>query len=104
VSVMHEGRCDADGDGVPDDEDRCPDSDLELTVVVGNCNSGVEDKVLGDGCTMNELIAQCADTSTRRWGFVLCLNRLTTTWQREGLIAWKEKLRILGCGLKPGIL
>ena len=52
---------DSDGDGVPDDEDDCPDSDLGTTIVIDGCDTGVENQLLEDGCTMADLIAQCAD-------------------------------------------
>ena len=36
---------------VPDDEDRCPESNLSETIVIDGCDSGVENTFFGDGCT-----------------------------------------------------
>ena len=48
---------DSDGDGIPDDEDNCPNSDLSDTVVIDGCDSGVANTLLSDGCTIADLIA-----------------------------------------------
>lgn len=52
---------DSDGDGIPDDEDACSDSDLSATVVIDSCDSGVENQLFDDGCTISDLIEECAD-------------------------------------------
>jgi hypothetical protein len=95
---------DSDGDMVADVCDNCPESNLDPTVAIADCDTGIENEVLGGGCTMNELIAQCADTTKRHWGFVLCLNRLTATWRREGLISWRERWPIMRCAMRSSTL
>ena len=52
---------DTDGDGIPDDEDDCPFSDLSETVVIDGCDSGVQNVLFDDGCTISDLISQCAE-------------------------------------------
>jgi hypothetical protein len=48
---------DSDGDGVPDIDDRCPDSILTPTVVFGDLDTGVENRVNEDGCSLADLFA-----------------------------------------------
>ncbi|MHC4305970.1 MAG: hypothetical protein ACYSW2_16045, partial [Planctomycetota bacterium] len=45
---------DSDGDGIPDDEDACPDSILTPTIVINGCDSGVTNVLFEDGCTMSD--------------------------------------------------
>ena len=47
---------DSDGDGVLDDQDACPNSAPSPTVVINGCDSGVENKLLDDGCTIADLV------------------------------------------------
>jgi hypothetical protein len=48
---------DSDGDGVPDVDDLCPDSILTPTVVFGDLDTGVENRVNADGCSLADLFA-----------------------------------------------
>ena len=88
---------DNDGDGVPNDEDLCPDSDTSATVVVNGCNSGVDNLVLPDGCTISDLIAECAGSASNHGNFVSCVAVSTTcsTISRERVsskVATKARL------------
>ncbi len=49
------------GQTTPDDEDNCPESNLEPTITIDGCDSGVENQLLDDGCTMSDKIAECRD-------------------------------------------
>ena len=46
---------DTDGDEVPAD-DTCPNSDLNPNVVIDGCDSGVDNYLLNDGCTILDRI------------------------------------------------
>ena len=48
---------DSDGDGVPDIDDHCPDSILTPTVVFGDLDTGVENRVNEEGCSLADLFA-----------------------------------------------
>jgi hypothetical protein len=55
---------DSDGDGIPDDDDACPDSDLGPSIVIGSIDTGVANLWMGDqtdedGCSLADHIA-CA--------------------------------------------
>ncbi len=51
---------DFDGDFLPDNLDECAGSDLSPTVVIGSCDSGVPNALLLNGCSISDLIAECA--------------------------------------------
>ena len=92
---------DADGDGVGDNEDDCPNSDLSATVVIDSCQSGVTNSLFSSGCTISDLIMECADGAredTRDHGqTVSCVAQLTNALKKSGTITGKEKGAILSC-------
>lgn len=88
---------DSDGDGVPDEEDECPNSDLGAEIVIDDCETGVENQLLDDGCTMADLIMQCADDVVNHGAFVRCVSHLTNLWKCQGIINGGEKGAIMSC-------
>jgi hypothetical protein len=94
---------DSDGDKICDENDKCTDSNLESTITIGDCDSGVENQYLEDGCTMSDKIAQCEESAKNHRQFVKCVNRLTKNWMNQGLITQKEKRTILLCAAKSDI-
>jgi hypothetical protein len=50
---------DDDGDGVTDDQDACPASDLRPTVAFDPCDSGVRNPRFPSGCTLSDVFAEC---------------------------------------------
>jgi hypothetical protein len=51
---------DTDGDGVPNDKDRCPTSDLRPTVTIDGCDTGLGNRLLR-GCTAMDVFLECAE-------------------------------------------
>jgi hypothetical protein len=94
---------DSDGDGVPDDVDDCPDSQLSATVVIDGCDTEVPNQLFDDGCTMADLTAQCADHAPNHGSFVRCVAHLTNDWKWDALITGKEKGRIQSCAAQADI-
>ena len=47
---------DSDCDGIDNDDDECPDSDLSDTVVIGGVDTNVDNDLQEDGCTIADLI------------------------------------------------
>lgn len=88
---------DNDGDGVPDDVDNCADSDLSATMVIDGCDTEVANQLFEDGCTMGDMIAQCAGGAPNHGAFVGCVADLTNVWKRNGLISGTEKGHIQSC-------
>ncbi|MCB1691268.1 MAG: hypothetical protein KDI19_00815 [Pseudomonadales bacterium] len=52
---------DEDGDGVADNQDSCLGSDMSVTVFIDERDSGVENKLLDEGCTLSDLIDSAID-------------------------------------------
>ncbi len=59
---------DLDGDGVCGDVDDCPDSDLSPTVVINGIDTGIENQVLDNGCTIADLITKAEDKKNKGKG------------------------------------
>lgn len=82
---------DSDGDGIPDDEDACPNSDLSETVMIDNWDTGVDSVLLEDGCTISDLIAECAEDAENHGEFVSAVSHTTNSLKTEGIISGKDK-------------
>lgn len=91
------GFIDTDGDGIPDDEDACPESDLSPTVVIDGCDSGVDNSLGADGCTISDLIGECAEGVRNHGQFVRCVSHLTNDLKKAGVITGAEKGAIMSC-------
>ncbi|GAG75255.1 unnamed protein product, partial [marine sediment metagenome] len=94
---------DYDGDGIINDEDNCPNSDLEETIIIDGCDTGVDNYLFEDGCTMQDLITDCADNSRNHEKFVSCVDHLTKDWKKRRLISKKEKEAIKRCAARSDI-
>jgi probable HAF family extracellular repeat protein len=94
---------DFDGDGIPDDEDTCPDSDLESTVIMDECDSGVENTLFDDGCTIADLILELAASAENHDEFVSGVANLTNDLQKDGIITGQERGAIQRCAAQADI-
>ena len=94
---------DTDGDGIPDDEDACPNSDLSETVIIDSWDTGVVNVLLVDGCTISDLIAECADEADSHGEFVSAVSHTTNTLKEEGIISGKDKGKIQKGAAKAAI-
>jgi hypothetical protein len=88
---------DHDADGVADACDACPESNMADTIVINECDSGVENRLLADGCTMLDAIDKCAAGTSRYLKFVRCVVALVDQWQTDTLITGREGSRIVRC-------
>jgi hypothetical protein len=88
---------DSDGDGVPDAEDGCPDSDLSPTVAIGGCDSGVSNTVSPSGCTISDLATECTVDAANHGEFVSCVAHLTDDLRNAGIITGRQKGAIQSC-------
>ena len=94
---------DGDGDGVPDGEDACPNSDLRETVFVGTCDTGVPNHLFENGCTMADLIAAVAGQAKNHGSFVSGVVRLTDDWLRQRIITGAQETAINSCAVRSNI-
>jgi hypothetical protein len=92
-----------DGDGVPNDEDECPESNLSETVVIDGWDFGVDNVLLEDGCTISDLIYQCAEDADNHGEFVSCVSHTTNHLKTREIISGKEKGMIQKCAAKADI-
>jgi len=90
--------CDSDDDGVNDDVDPFPNSDMQANIVIDGCNSGITNAYLGNGTYMMDKVLECKDNAANHDEFVSCLAGLTNTWKSAGLITGAQKGSIQSCG------
>jgi hypothetical protein len=94
---------DTDLDGLPDDVDACPTSILGTTVVLAECDSGVPNTLFPTGCTLSDLIGQCAAKAQNHGKFVSCVTKLTTNLKRSKAITGKQKGAIQNCAAQADL-
>lgn len=88
---------DLDGDGIPDEQDRCPSSDFGPTVVIGACNSDVTNHRLGGGCMFSDLFVACAANTNDHGQFMSCVASVTDTFKNDGTISDSDEGKIQNC-------
>jgi PA domain len=88
---------DADLDGVADGADCSPNSNLDPTVVIDGCDSGVPNTLFTNGCTISDLIAQIAANSRNHGRFVSGVAHLSEALVNVGLITDAQKDSIMSC-------
>ena len=103
VPLTSDAPADGDGDGVPDDIDACPNSDLSLNVAIDGCDSGVNNHFLINGCTISDLVDQCAQEAANHGKFVRCIAHLTNDLKKARLITGREKGSIQSCAGQANI-
>lgn len=94
---------DTDLDGVPDDIDACPTSILDTSVVIDGCDSGVLNTVFSTGCTLSDLIGQCAAKAKNHGKFVSCVTKVTNALKRSKAITGKQKGAIQSCAAQADL-
>ena len=91
---------DSDGDGIPDNQDLCPDSILNETIVIGNCDSGVANLLTAEGCTLSDLIEDLASDAKNHGAFVSGVTQLANSLKKDGIISGKEAGKLKSCAAK----
>jgi hypothetical protein len=88
---------DSDGDGLADSVDECPTSARAPTVIIAGCNSGVQNPLFQDGCTLTDRVLECGNGSKNHGVVVSCATHLLDELRASGLITGKEKDAIQSC-------
>jgi hypothetical protein len=90
---------DDDNDGCLDVDDPKPFSNLEATVDLDGCDSGVDNQITSNcGLTMSDMIDVLeAGTYKNHGEFVNAMAKLSNTWEESGLISGEEKDAIMTC-------
>lgn len=94
---------DRDGDGISDDRDACPDSDLLANVVIDSCDSGVDNTLFSDGCTIADLVQECADNAINHGKFSSCVTHLTNELGTNDVLSTSERGSIQSCAAQADI-
>jgi len=94
---------DDDHDGVPNDPDECPNSDLSATAVIDGCNSGVPNTLFPSGYTISDFIAACSDGASNHGQFVSCVSHMTNDLKKAGTITGQQKDAIQSCAGRADI-
>ena len=94
---------DSDADGIEDDVDCNPYSDLNPTVVYQGCDSGVSNTLFADGCTISDLTHACADDAKNHGSFSSCVAAVTKALMKAGEITGSGKGMIQGCAAQSDI-
>lgn len=97
-TVLVRGRAvEADG---PDQE---PDKDVKSRIVIGECDTGVVDRLYEDKL-ISELIDDFAADAKNHGEFVRCVAGLTNELKKAGIISGKEKGAIQRCAAQANII
>jgi predicted extracellular nuclease len=91
---------DADADGVTDARDACPSSTGEATVRLGDCDSGVPDRVDPSGCTLIDGLTALLERGTKRRHRLREIRSWLTERVDEGSIARADRGAILACAAR----
>lgn len=94
---------DSDGDGVLDPDDHCPNSDLSPTVVIDGVDTGITNVLVDNGCTISDLIAECAASAKNHGQFVSCVTALANDLRKQGVITNKEKSTLTKTAAKSNL-
>lgn len=78
---------DSDGDGINDDVDACPASDISRSVVVGATDTGVTNSVDSVGCSVTDKVLACEADARNRGDYVSCVSHLAKQLRVEGVIS-----------------
>ena len=98
------GDPDDDGDLIPNSVDPCPESDLSPTVIIDGTDTGV---VNGDfdsnGCTLADLINDCASSAKNHGQYVSCVAKLTQGLVKDGTISKQDRKAILNAAAQSDL-
>ena len=94
---------DSDGDGVPDEDDACPNSILDPTVVIDGCDSQVSNTVLSDGCSISDEVDECAANGGQHGEFQSCVSDLGGGPNKGGVLSGPETDQIMSCAAQADI-
>lgn len=73
------------------------------SIVIGNCDTGVEDRLIDDSYTISDQIAECAENASNHGKFVSCVAHLANNLKNTGIITWVEEDKIVSCAAKANM-
>lgn len=93
---------DADADGLTDPRDRCPYSMLSSTLILGECDSGVPDRLDESGCTLTDDLLSLLEFETQQGKRIREVNGWLGLRIDEGTVDRRHRGAILACIARDG--
>jgi hypothetical protein len=90
----------SDRDGVPDGADDCMGSDIRETVIIGTCDSGVDNVIFTTGCSITDLVGRCEIGARNHGAYVSCVSHVLNVLKGAGWISGSDKGKIESCAAK----
>jgi len=107
------GVCDTDGDGVSDDKDPYPNSNMSETIYIDGCEPNIDNVFSAEGTTMmDEIDALVAEINEQYNGenydelhrdFTRGIAKITYYWRKDRLITRGERSAISSCAWRANI-
>jgi len=101
------GCADDDVDGIVNKDDECPTTDaaaLGLDLVIDTCTAtGVVNTLSANGCSLSDVIMECADGAKNHGKFVSCVAHLTKDLKKAKVISGAQKGKIQSCAAQSDI-
>lgn len=97
------GNPDSDDDGLADDVDACPQSDLAASLVIDGCDTRVDNLLQADGCTLGDRIGLIALAVRNHGEFVSEVTRFTQQLVADGSIRPNQRGAIHACAARASI-
>ncbi|MCC8360272.1 thrombospondin type 3 repeat-containing protein [Salinimicrobium sediminilitoris] len=89
---------DIDNDNVLNDDDKSQASNLERTIVLNGCDSGVANLEVSDGTFMSDLVDELESGTYKNLGQeIKSYNELVNAWVQAGIITASHKVQLLNC-------
>jgi len=72
-------------------------------VIIDGCETGIENFLDEQGCTISDWISECAEGAKNHGSFMSCVDHLTNTLKKDGVITGRENGKIDRCADKADI-
>jgi len=85
------------------DDVRIFDRNFSTQVVIAGCNTGVPNTGLATGCTISDLMSECAENATTHDLYTACVTQTLNDLKKDGVITNKQKNDIQQCAARARI-
>lgn len=100
VRVVPIASLDTDGDGIPDAADACPASDVNPTLVLNGCGTGVTNTLDANGCTLADHFGAVGSSAKNHGEYVAVVTRFVNRLVDENLIETNKKGAVISCAAR----
>jgi hypothetical protein len=90
----------SDQDGVPDGVDHCIASDTRQTVMIDGGDTGVTNVVRPDGCTVSDVVSQCAAGAKNHGDYVSCVAQVSDALKSSAFLNVTDHGKIQSCAAR----